>query len=121
MRKNSTLVILAAGVAGFLLAAGIANSAPIQTLAKLVSAQQSSGRHGDDASGARTSPEPSESPEASPRPEPSEKPEPSPTTEPNDGDDQDETNDAQGDNNDDQGANPSPSPTTEHDDGGGDN
>jgi hypothetical protein len=112
MHKNSSLAILAAGVAGFLLAAAIAHSAPIQTLARLVSVQ-SSGLHSDEASGARTeSPEPSESPEESPKAEPSEQPEPSPSaTEGQDGDDQDENNDDQGENNDHQGMNnPSPSP-----------
>jgi hypothetical protein len=118
MQKNSSLAILAAGAAGFLFAAAIAHTAPIQTLAKLVSVQ-SGAFHTDQASGARTeSPEPSESPEDSPNPEPSESPEPSPSTGQGERDDQGENNDDQGEDNNHQGAAATPSPSER--DGGAD-
>ena len=107
--KDSSRLILAAGVAGFLFAAAIANSGPIQTLAKLVSAQPV-GSYQHEASAARTeSPEPSESPEDSPTAEPSQEPRPSPSAR-HDDDSSQGDEDSQGDDSDEIHVDTSPTP-----------
>ena len=112
MKKPFGLIVGAA--AGALLIAAVGASAHTG-LFHLAGVSQ--GISGDEASGARESPEPSEAPE------PAEAPEPSPTAEPSEAPEQDEQgdNDEQGEDTNDNETGPKAAPTGsgEHDDGGG--